>query len=136
MTSSPDGMRRARWAGTEHTRTSNVDAPARCRGAEGAGSDDWAPEEGGKNGATRTAKKGDTLGTEWSSNHGESVGSHCALSRVPPERRAEVQGFLARARGLTWYLWLWIRGRDSTTIFQANISWYNLYLHSSMGGFK
>lgn len=40
------------------------------------------------------------------------------------------------ARGLTWYLWLWMRGRDSTIIFQANISWYSLYLHSSMGGFR
>lgn len=57
--------------------------------AGGAGSEDWIPEEGGENGATCTAKKGDTLGTVWSSNHGESVGSHCALSSVPPERRAD-----------------------------------------------
>lgn len=51
------------------------------------------------------------------------------------DKRAELRS-RASLRALTWYRWLWIRGRDSTTIFQANISWYSLYLHSSMGGFK
>lgn len=26
-------------------------------------------------------------------------------------------------RIITWYLWLWILGRESMTIFQENISW-------------
>lgn len=27
------------------------------------------------------------------------------------------------SRILTWYLWLWILGSESMTIFQENISW-------------